>query len=51
MLWYRVPPKIYFKRGCIDLALRDYTNVKKTALIITDGFLFESGMTKNVQMY
>lgn len=48
MLWYRVPPKIYLKRGCIDLALKDYAGIKKTALIVTDAYLFESGMTKSV---
>ena len=48
MLWYRVPPKIYFKRGCTDLALRDYAKVKKNALIVTDGPLYELGVTKKV---
>ena len=35
MLWFRVPPKIYFKYGCIPVALRDLAE-KKRAFIITD---------------
>lgn len=23
MLWFKVPPKVYFKRGAVDLALRE----------------------------
>lgn len=42
MLWFKVPPKIYFKRGAVDLALREYQG-KKRAFIITDRFLFDSG--------
>ncbi len=42
MLWFRVPPKIYFKRGCTELALGDYAG-RKRAMIITDKFLHESG--------
>ncbi|MBP5615123.1 MAG: bifunctional acetaldehyde-CoA/alcohol dehydrogenase [Alphaproteobacteria bacterium] len=44
MLWFRVPPKIYFKRGAVDLALREYQG-KKRAFIITDRFLFDIGAT------
>ncbi len=47
MLWYRVPPKIYLKRGCTELALRDYKD-KKRALIITDHSLYNLGVTKTV---
>jgi acetaldehyde dehydrogenase/alcohol dehydrogenase len=47
MLWYRVPPKIYFKRGSTDLALREYEG-KKRAFIITDRFLFTSGATRSI---
>ena len=42
MLWFRVPPKIYFKRGATDLALREFEG-KKRAFIITDRFLFDTG--------
>ena len=44
MLWYKVPAKIYFKRGALDLALRELQG-KKRAFIVTDRFLFNSGMT------
>ncbi len=47
MLWYKVPPKIYFKRGSTDLALREYTG-KKRAFIVTDRFLFDSGATRTI---
>ncbi len=47
MLWFRVPPKIYFKRGATDLALREYEG-KKRAFIVTDRFLFDSGTVQKV---
>ena len=47
MLWYKVPPKVYFKRGCLDLALRELKG-KKRAFIVTDRFLFNSGAVENI---
>ncbi len=47
MLWFKVPPKVYFKRGAIDLALRELEG-KKRAFIVTDRFLFNSGMVENI---
>ncbi len=47
MLWFRVPPKVYFKYGCLPVALRDLVG-KKRAFIITDKFLFDMGMLKEV---
>jgi acetaldehyde dehydrogenase/alcohol dehydrogenase len=47
MLWFRVPPKIYFKRGATDLALRELEG-KKRAFIVTDRFLFNSGTISNI---
>ena len=47
MLWFRVPPKIYFKRGAVDQALRELEG-KKRAFIVTDRFLFDSGMVNNI---
>ena len=47
MLWFKVPPKVYFKRGCIDLALRELKG-KKRAFIVTDRFLFNSGAVDNI---
>ena len=47
MLWFRVPPKVYFKYGCLPVALRDLVG-KKRAFIITDKPLFDLGMLKEV---
>ncbi|MDR2426541.1 MAG: bifunctional acetaldehyde-CoA/alcohol dehydrogenase [Endomicrobium sp.] len=47
MLWFKVPPKIYFKRGATDLALRELAG-KKRAFIVTDRFLFDSGSVYNI---
>lgn len=47
MLWYKVPPKMYFKRGAIDLALRELQG-KKRAFIVTDRYLFNSGAVNAV---
>ena len=47
MLWFRVPPKIYFKRGCLPVALSDLAD-KKRAFIVTDQPLFELGILDNI---
>ena len=47
MLWFKVPPKVYFKRGALDLALRELSG-KKRAFIVTDRFLFNSGAVDNI---
>ncbi len=47
MLWFRVPPKVYFKRGSLELALGDLSD-KKRAFIVTDQFLFENGYCDGV---
>ena len=47
MLWFKVPPKVYFKRGAIDLALRELEG-KKRAFIVTDRFLFNSGAVDQI---
>jgi acetaldehyde dehydrogenase / alcohol dehydrogenase len=47
MLWFRVPPKVYFKYGCLPVALGDLAG-KKRAFIITDKPLFDLGMIKEV---
>ena len=47
MLWFKVPQKIYFKRGATDLALRELAGRKK-AFIVTDRFLFNSGACNGV---
>jgi len=47
MLWFRIPPKVYFKRGATDLALRELKG-KKHAFIVTDRYLFNSGTVNTV---
>jgi len=47
MLWLRTPEKVYFKRGCLPVALDELGNVmhKKKAFIVTDTFLYKNGYT------
>ncbi|MBQ4399849.1 MAG: bifunctional acetaldehyde-CoA/alcohol dehydrogenase, partial [Alphaproteobacteria bacterium] len=47
MLWFKVPPKVYFKPGCLSLALKELKGRKK-AFIVTDKALFDLGYTKKV---
>ncbi|WP_310621390.1 bifunctional acetaldehyde-CoA/alcohol dehydrogenase [Flexibacterium corallicola] len=44
MLWHKLPESIYFRRGCLPMALEDLKG-KKRALIVTDNFLFKNGYT------
>ena len=50
MLWFKVPEKIYIKRGCLPVALEElkYVMNRKKVFIVTDTFLFENGYTKTV---
>ena len=50
MLWFRAPEKVYFKKGCLPVALAELKNVmgKKKAFIVTDSFLYKNGYTKTV---
>ncbi len=49
MLWFRVPEKIYFKFGCLVEALRDLADdERKRAFIVTDRFLFNSGVISDL---
>ncbi|MDR3534802.1 MAG: iron-containing alcohol dehydrogenase, partial [Rhodopila sp.] len=43
MLWHKLPRAIYFRRGCLPFALEDLAG-RKRCLIVTDRFLFESGV-------
>jgi acetaldehyde dehydrogenase/alcohol dehydrogenase len=47
MLWFRVPPKIYFKYGCLPVALRELVG-KQRAFIITDKPLFDLGLVEKL---
>ncbi|MDE5947142.1 MAG: bifunctional acetaldehyde-CoA/alcohol dehydrogenase [Oscillospiraceae bacterium] len=48
MLWLKVPKKVYFKRGCLPVALEELKGIKKRAFIVTDSFLYKNGMTSAV---
>ena len=50
MLWFRTPQKVYFKKGCLPVALDELKNYyhKKKAFIVTDGFLYSNGHTKPI---
>ena len=47
MLWFRTPEKVYFKKGCLPVALNELKDVlgKKRAFIVTDSFLYKNGYT------
>ena len=47
MLWFKVPPKVYFKYGCLPFALREI-NDRKRAFVVTDKPLFDLGYTEKV---
>ena len=48
MLWFRAPEKVYFKKGCLPVALAELKRYKK-AFIVTDTFLYQNGYTKPVK--
>ncbi len=47
MLWYKVPAKMYFKFGCLPIALKEL-NGKNRAVIVTDQALFDLGYTDRI---
>ncbi len=51
MLWFRAPQKVYQKKGCLSLALRELgEEMKRTrAFIVTDTFLYANGYTKAIE--
>lgn len=50
MLWFRAPEKVYTKKGCLPIALDElkYVMGKKRCFIVTDSFLYHSGVTKSI---
>ncbi|PWL50858.1 MAG: bifunctional acetaldehyde-CoA/alcohol dehydrogenase [Clostridiales bacterium] len=50
MLWFRVPQKVYIKKGCLPVALDELRTVRnaKKAFIVTDSFLYKNGYTKAI---
>ncbi|MGE9947540.1 bifunctional acetaldehyde-CoA/alcohol dehydrogenase [Bariatricus sp. HCP28S3_E4] len=51
MLWMRTPEKVYFKKGCMPVALDELGTVmgKKRCFIVTDSFLYKNGYTKQIE--
>ena len=46
MLWFRAPEKVYFKKGCLPVALSELSVMgKKKCFIVTDSFLYKNGYT------
>ncbi|MBR2109559.1 MAG: bifunctional acetaldehyde-CoA/alcohol dehydrogenase [Ruminococcus sp.] len=50
MLWFKAPEKVYIKKGCIPVAIKELGEEmnKKKAFIVTDEFLYNNGYTKCV---
>lgn len=49
MLWFRVPQKIYYKYGCLGVALKELSSLgKKKAFIVTDKILYQLGYVDKV---
>lgn len=48
MLWFRIPPKIYFKYGSLPVALRELSG-RDRAFIITDKPLYNLGITAGLE--
>ena len=50
MLWFRAPQKLYIKKGCLPVALRELKEVlgKKRVFVVTDSFLYNNGYTRAI---
>ena len=51
MLWFRAPQKVYFKKGCMPVALDELGTVmgKKKCFIVTDSFLYKNGYVAPIE--
>nr|WP_294506877.1 bifunctional acetaldehyde-CoA/alcohol dehydrogenase [uncultured Victivallis sp.] len=47
MLWVRIPEKVYFKYGCLPVAIGDLAG-RKRAFIVTDKFLYSTGILNDL---
>ncbi|MDR3319865.1 MAG: bifunctional acetaldehyde-CoA/alcohol dehydrogenase [Desulfovibrio sp.] len=47
MLWFRVPPKIYYKRGALRPALKEFSD-KNRVVIVTDSTMEQLGHVQKV---
>lgn len=50
MLWFRAPEKVYLKKGCLPVALRELKSElgRKKVFLVTDTFLYNNGYTKPI---
>lgn len=49
MLWYRIPEKVYFKKGSLGVALRELESLKKKKVfIVTDHPLYNLGFSNKI---
>ncbi len=49
MLWFKVPEKVYFKYGCLPMALAELKDLnKKRVFIVTDKVLYDLGYADKV---
>jgi acetaldehyde dehydrogenase/alcohol dehydrogenase len=50
MLWFRTPEKVYFKKGCLGVALKELKTEynKKKVFIVTDEYLYKNGYAKPI---
>jgi acetaldehyde dehydrogenase/alcohol dehydrogenase len=50
MLWFRAPEKVYFKKGCMSVALDELGTVmhKQKAFVVTDRFLYKNDYAKPI---
>lgn len=51
MLWFRAPQKVYFKKGCMPVALDELGTVmgKRKCFIVTDSFLYKNGYVAPIE--
>lgn len=51
MLWFRAPQKVYFKKGCMPVALDELGTEmgKKKCFIVTDTFLYKNGYVAPIE--
>ena len=51
MLWFCAPQKVYFKKGCMPVALDELGTVmgKKKCFIVTDTFLYKNGYVAPIE--
>ena len=46
-LWFKCPPKVFFKHGCLEEAMKELFGFKRV-FIVTDKILLDLGYTDNI---